>query len=61
MSNVADSMAMIAESPVMIGLWRKYSKKYTYAAAVTWDMAIGALKILDDIAEGMDEPMEMGK
>jgi predicted nucleotidyltransferase component of viral defense system len=46
MVGVADTVAMVEESPMMIGLWQRYSEKYPYAADVTWEMAIGAVKAL---------------
>lgn len=46
MADAADTIAMIAESSVMIDLWQRYNKKYTYAADVTWDMAIHAVSVL---------------
>ncbi|HWP79621.1 MAG TPA: nucleotidyl transferase AbiEii/AbiGii toxin family protein [Candidatus Acidoferrum sp.] len=36
----------ISGSSVMIGLWLRYQKKYSYAADVTWEMAMNALKEL---------------
>jgi predicted nucleotidyltransferase component of viral defense system len=51
MTDTADTIVMIAENPVMSDLWQKYSKKYSYAADITWGMVIGAVKVL----AGMDE------
>jgi len=36
----------IAESTIMSVSWNRYQKKYSYAAGVTWEMAIDALKRL---------------
>lgn len=43
MPDVHDVITMVAKSPVIIDLWEKYRKKYSYAADVTWEMAIGAV------------------
>ena len=34
----------IFNSSIMIDLWNRYCKKYIYAADVTWEMAINALR-----------------
>ena len=36
----------IADSSLLIELWQRYQKKFTYAADVSWEMAMGALKQL---------------
>lgn len=46
MSDMPDAITMVEESPVMIDLWEKYRKKYSYADDVTWEMAISSLKTL---------------
>jgi cell division ATPase FtsA len=51
MAGINDTIAMIEESPVMVGLWQKYSNKYPYAAGVTWEMTIDAIKALAELAE----------
>jgi|GEM_PF-3450892 len=44
MSSLEDAIRMIAASDVMLELWSRYQKKYSYAADVTWEMAMAALK-----------------
>jgi len=44
MADAAGAVQMIAESPIMRILWQRYQKKYSYAADVSWDMVIEALK-----------------
>jgi hypothetical protein len=51
MTDTAEIVAMVAASPVMIDLWQKYSKKYAYAAGVTWAMTIDAVKVLAGMKE----------
>jgi hypothetical protein len=46
MADMPEAITMVEKSPVMIDLWEKYSKKYTYANDVTWGMAIGAVRRL---------------
>ena len=36
----------IATSTIMVDLWKRYQKKYSYAGDITWQMAIDALVIL---------------
>jgi hypothetical protein len=43
-SNMADAIQTVADSPIMIDLWQRYQKKYSYAADVTWEMVVGAVK-----------------
>ncbi len=43
--------AMVGESSAMIDLWERYRKKYSYAADVTWEMAIGAVRMLAEKAD----------
>ena len=59
MADTDESIAMTLESPVMIDLWQKYAKKYSYASDVTWDMAIGAVKMLAGCAGVKDESQEV--
>lgn len=33
----------------MIDLWGKYRKKYAYADKVTWEMTIGAIRMLAEL------------
>ncbi len=51
MKEAPEVIAMIKASSVMIDLWERYRKKYSYASDVTWEMAIGALKALAERAE----------
>ena len=45
--NVASEVIQaIAESVIMIDLWQRYRKKYSYAANVTWEIVIESLKRL---------------
>ncbi len=46
MSDISGTIQMIEESSIMIDLWQRYQKKYTYAADITWEMAIVAVKAL---------------
>jgi predicted nucleotidyltransferase component of viral defense system len=46
MNDIADVIHTVTDSPIMIDLWQRYQKKYSYAADVTWEMAIGAVKSL---------------
>lgn len=48
MSGVTEAIAMIMENAIMVSLWERYQKKYFYAADISWDMAIGAVKSLAD-------------
>jgi predicted nucleotidyltransferase component of viral defense system len=48
MGDMADVLQTVADSPIMIDLWQRYQKKYSYAADVTWEMAVGAVKGLMD-------------
>jgi len=50
MADAAGAIQMIAESPIMRILWQRYQKKYSYAADVSWDMVIEALKGLAENA-----------
>jgi hypothetical protein len=50
MIDMPNAIGMIMESPVMVGLWDKYRKKYSYAADVTWEMAVDALRFLAEKA-----------
>jgi len=49
MSDVAGTIQMIAESQIMIDLWRRYQEKYSYAADISWDMVISAIRKLSSI------------
>ncbi|MFI3213987.1 MAG: nucleotidyl transferase AbiEii/AbiGii toxin family protein [Eubacteriales bacterium] len=39
-----DTVATIKNSKIMIDLWNKYQKKYSYAEDITWDMAIHTIE-----------------
>ena len=51
MRDAPEVMIMIQASSVMIDLWERYRKKYSYANDVTWEMVLGALKALAEKAE----------
>jgi ABC-type branched-subunit amino acid transport system substrate-binding protein len=51
MADMTDTIMMIEESSVMLDFWEKYRRKYSYADEVTWEMAIGALKVLAAIVQ----------
>jgi predicted nucleotidyltransferase component of viral defense system len=51
MSDIAGVIKNIFENPYMIDLWEKYQEKYSYAAEITWEMAINAIKWLADNIE----------
>jgi hypothetical protein len=46
MRAMADTIETIASSSVVQGHWRRYQMKYSYAADVTWAMAMEAVKDL---------------
>jgi hypothetical protein len=50
MDDMADAIQTVANSPIMLDLWQRYQKKYSYAADVTWEMAVGAVKGLAEKA-----------
>ena len=45
-SDATGTIQMIADSEIMTNLWRRYQTRYTYAADISWDMVITAVKIL---------------
>ena len=51
MADAVGVIQMIAESPIMRGLWQRYQKNYSYANDVSWDMAIEALRGLAENAK----------
>jgi predicted nucleotidyltransferase component of viral defense system len=51
MADTAATIAMIEESPVMLDLWQKYRNKYPYAADVTWETVISAVRALAELIE----------
>ncbi len=46
MADTEEAIAMLAASPVMIDLWQKYAKKYSYAADVTWETVMDSVRHL---------------
>lgn len=52
MVNMTDTIQTIAESRIMLDHWQRYQNKYSYAADISWDMAIGAVKDLADKSLG---------
>jgi predicted nucleotidyltransferase component of viral defense system len=46
MPDMCDTIAMLAENGILADRWAKYSKKYSYAGGVTWQMAIDTVKAL---------------
>ena len=49
MSDINGVIRIVEGSQIMIDQWRRYQIKFTYANAVSWDMAIDALKQLAEI------------
>ena len=49
MADIDNVIKMVSDSPIMIHLWGRYQAKFTYAADVSWDMAIDALNKLAQI------------
>lgn len=43
MADTEDVIQTISTSAIMAELWNRYQKKYSYAADITWNMAIDAL------------------
>ncbi len=50
MGDMTDVIQTVADNPIMLDLWQRYQKKYSYAADVTWEMAVGAVKGLAEKA-----------
>jgi len=44
MSGLEGVIQTVAASSIMVELWSRYQKKYSYAADVAWEMAMAALK-----------------
>jgi len=55
MDDTNDIIASIEKDPIMVNLWQRYSKTYSYAADVTWAMVIGAVKALAGLLEGKNK------
>ena len=49
MADMSDVISTIYKNPVMIDLWKRYQQKYSYAAEITWEMIIEAVKRLAGI------------
>jgi hypothetical protein len=49
-NDLVDVIKTITDSPIMQDLWQRYQKKYSYAADVTWEMAVEAVKGLAEKA-----------
>jgi len=50
MVDTKDVMQRIATSTIMVALWKRYQKKYSYAGDITCQMAIDALVILASVS-----------
>ena len=48
MSDITGVINNISTDDIMIDLWSKYQNKYNYAANITWDMVINAVRWLAD-------------
>lgn len=46
MSDIENVVKTITDSPILIDLWQRYQKKFTYAEDVSWGIAIDALNKL---------------
>ena len=46
MVDMDDIIQNVSKNSVMIDLWQRYQKKYTYAADISWEMAMDALNRL---------------
>lgn len=53
MGDMTDAIQTVTNSPIMLDLWQRYQKKYGYAANVTWEMAVRAVKQLAENATGI--------
>jgi hypothetical protein len=43
MVDINEVIQIVSGSPILIDLWQRYQKKYTYAADVSWEIAMEAL------------------
>ena len=43
LEDINSVLQIVSGSSILIDLWQRYQKKYTYATGVSWDMAIEAL------------------
>ena len=46
MADVSGVIQTITDSPILIDLWQRYQTKYSFASAVSWEMALDALSKL---------------
>ena len=46
MRDIADTLEVLAQSPMMFDLWQRYAKKYSYAALISWSQVIKAAENL---------------
>ena len=46
LSDAGETLQMIARNPSLISLWKRYQRRYAYAADISWDTAIAALRAL---------------
>jgi len=51
MSDIPGVIDVLSDNGDMIDLWRRYQKKYRYAANITWETAISAVRYLADIVK----------
>ena len=49
MADIRGVIQTITDSAILIDLWKRYQKKYSYAADVSWEMAIDALNKLAEM------------
>ena len=49
MADINFVLQIVSDSSILIDLWQRYQKKFTYAADVSWNMAIAALNKLANI------------
>jgi len=49
MSGIESIVKNITDSTILIDLWQRYQKKFTYAADVSWEMTIDALSKLAEM------------
>ncbi|MDR1831769.1 MAG: nucleotidyl transferase AbiEii/AbiGii toxin family protein [Fusobacteriaceae bacterium] len=48
MADASTSIQRIATSQVLIDLWNRYQKNYSYAADLSWEMAVNSLRKLNE-------------
>lgn len=52
MEDTNDVISRTEKDPIMMSFWQRYRKNYLYAADVTWEMAMDAVKALADLVKG---------